>query len=316
MVRAWLGKVGVKTLFIEPGSPRENGYVESFNGKLRDELLNQESFETVRLICRDEGLKVPPIKPKRRVPGHGPKPGLVASGKDDVWALDFAHDRTEDGRPLKILAVVDEYTRECPALIVDRRMRSGGVIETLRELFLVRGVPRHVRSDNGPELIATRLKTWLEGFGVDHEYIEPGKPWQNGHIESFNGRLRVELLAGELLPALTEARWLLERWQLDYNHRRPHSALGYTTPAAYAAGLESVCVSAPGDGPPGGLARLLLSTPLRSVLSNSQSEERLSCHSGWTTKWRPVTTAMEQCQAYILEIFMESNWNGDPKRIC
>jgi transposase InsO family protein len=209
------------------------------------------SKETVRRICREEGLKVPPIKPRRRVPGHGPKPGLVASGKDDVWALDFAHDRTEDGRPLKILAVVDEHTRECLALIVDRRMRSGGVVDTLRELFLVRGVPRHIRSDNGPELIATRLKTWLEGFGVDHEYIEPGKPWQNGHIESFNGRLRDELLAGELLPTLAEARWLLERWQLDYNHRRPHSALGYATPAAYAAGLESEGVSAPGDGPPG-----------------------------------------------------------------
>jgi transposase InsO family protein len=209
------------------------------------------SKEAVRRICRDEGLKVPPIKPKRRVPGHGPKPRLIASGKDDVWALDFAHDRTEDGRPLKILAVVDEFTRECLALIVDRRMRCGGVIETLRELFLVRGVPRHIRSDNGPELIARRLKSWLEGFGVDHEHIEPGKPWQNGHVESFNGRLRDELLAGELLPTLAEARWLLERWQLDYNHRRPHSALGYTAPAAYASGLESVGVSTPGEGPPG-----------------------------------------------------------------
>lgn len=211
------------------------------------------SKETVRLICRAEGLKVPPIKPKRRVPGSVRKPGLIASGKDDVWALDFAHDRTEDGRPLKILAVVDEHTRECLALVVDWRMRCGGVIETLRELFLVRGMPRHIRSDNGPELIARRLKGWLEGFGVDHEYIEPGKPWQNGHIESFNGRLRDELLAGELLPTLAEARWLLERWQLDYNHRRPHSALGYTTPAAYAAGLESVGLSASGDGPPGRL---------------------------------------------------------------
>jgi len=132
---------------------------------------------------------------------------------------------------------------------------AGGVIETLRELFLVRGVPRHVRSDNGPELIARRLKSWLEGFGVDHEHIEPGKPQlqdgQNGHVESFNGKLRDELLAGELLPTLAEARWLLERWQLDYNHRRPHSALGYQAPAAFAAGLESVGVSISGGGPPG-----------------------------------------------------------------
>lgn len=115
-------------------------------------------------------------------------------------------------------------------------------------------MPRHIRSDNGPVLITKRLKTWLEGFGVDHDHIEPSKPQlqdaQNGHVESFNGKMRDEFLARELLPTLAEARWLLERWRLDYIHLRPHSALGY---AAYAVGLESVGVSAPGDGPPGWL---------------------------------------------------------------
>ncbi len=205
-------------------------------GELRAEGWRVNAKRVARL-CRDEGLKVLRVKHKRRYLGSaaGGIQRLSATRPNEVWAIDFVHDRTGDGRDLKILAVVDEYTRECLALEGGRSIRSDDVIEVLRELCLIRGVPSHLRSDNGPEFIADRLRSWLSSLGSNSSFIEPGSPWQNAYVESFNSRLRDELLSSELFPSLAEAKYLLDRYRLDYNHRRQHSALGYQTPAEYAA---------------------------------------------------------------------------------
>ena len=213
-------------------------------------LLRSEGFavnrKRVYRLWRQEGLKVPQKQRKRRRLGRSEN-GIVrhrAAGKDHVWAWDFIHDRTEDGRALKWLSIVDEFTRECLALEVSRSLGSGDVIGVLEELFLIRGVPRHIRSDNGPEFVASAIRRWLEQSNVRTLYIEPGSPWENGYAESFQGRLRDELLAGELFTSLTEARSLSQQWKLDYNHRRPHSSLGYVTPAAFAASMAGAPVGA------------------------------------------------------------------------
>ena len=151
-----------------------------------------------------------------------------------VWAYDFVAERTHDGRPVKILAVVDEYSRECLALVVARRLRSIDVLETLAELFVTHGVPAHIRSDNGPEFTAALVRLWLEALEVETLFIEPGSPWENGYVESFNGKLRDELLDREIFFTLAEAKILIERWRREYNTVRPHSALGYRPPAPEA----------------------------------------------------------------------------------
>jgi len=151
--------------------------------------------------------------------------------KDHVWTYDFVHTRTHDGRTIRMLTVVDEYTRECLAIDVARRLTSEDVLERLAWLFVTRGVPEHIRSDNGSEFTATAVRTWLHKVGVQTLYIEPGSPWENGYIESFNGKLRDELLNGEIFYTLTEAKVLIERWRQEYNTIRPHSSLGYKPPA-------------------------------------------------------------------------------------
>ena len=148
-----------------------------------------------------------------------------------VWAYDFVAERTHDGRPLKILTVVDEYSRKCLALVVARRLRATEVLETLADLFIRYGVPAHVRSDNGPEFTAELIRLWLKRLDVQTLFIEPGSPWENGYVESFNGKLRDELLDREIFYTLTEAKILIERWRREYNSIRPHSALGYRPPA-------------------------------------------------------------------------------------
>jgi len=153
-----------------------------------------------------------------------------------VWSYDFLVDRTEDGRQLKLLAVIDEYTRECLAVEVDRSFTAQDVIGMLQYLFAVRGTPQYLRSDNGPEFVAQAVRRWLDQAGVATLFIAKGSPWENGYVESFNGKLRDELLNRELFLSLEEARWVIDRWRLDYNHRRAHSSLNYQTPAAYAAG--------------------------------------------------------------------------------
>jgi len=151
--------------------------------------------------------------------------------RNHVWAYDFVMDRTHDGKAFRMLTVIDEYTRECLAIVVDRRLRSTDVIEVLAELFIRRGTPEHIRSDNGPEFCAKAVHKWLDRLGVGPLFIEPGSPWENGYCESFNGRLRDELLNGEIFYTLQEAKILIENWRCEYNEIRPHGSLGYRPPA-------------------------------------------------------------------------------------
>ncbi len=204
-------------------------------------LLRRDGFRVnvkrVYRLWRKEGLKVPRKQRKRRRLDHSGN-GCVrhrAEHINHVWCYDFVSDQTVDGRTVKFLTLEDEYTRECLAIEVERSITSREVIETLRYVFEVRGAPQHIRSDNGPEFIARALRTWLAESGVETLYIEPGSPWQNGFNESFNGKLRDELLNGELFTSLTEAKVVTEDWRMAYNHRRPHSSLGYETPAAFSA---------------------------------------------------------------------------------
>jgi transposase InsO family protein len=204
------------------------------------------NLKRVYRLWRREGLKVPQNKRKKRRLGTADNGCFRrrALHKDHVWSLDFVFDTTANGRSLKWLSVVDEYTRECLALEVSRKLTAHDVVDVLRELAAVRGLPVHLRSDNGPEFIAQAIRQWLSAAGVQTLYIEPGSPWQNGYAESFNARLRDELLETEVFETLTEARALALNWRLEYNHRRPHSSLGYKTPAEFAA----TCVVPPALG--------------------------------------------------------------------
>lgn len=204
-------------------------------------LLKRDGFKVnrkrVHRLWRREGFKVPrKARKKRRLGTSGG--GIVrqrAQGINDVWCWDFIHDRDEKGRPLRWLIIEDEFTREGLAVEVARSMKATDVIDVLTEVMLIRGVPRHIRSDNGPEFIAKAIRRFLATAGVQTLYIEPGAPWENGFAESFNGRFRDEFLQCELLADLREARVLSSMWKNDYNHRRPHSSLKYQTPAQFAA---------------------------------------------------------------------------------
>jgi putative transposase len=213
-------------------------------------LLREEGFQINRKrvyrLWRKEGLKVPVKQHKKRRLGKSVN-GIMhhrSQHRDHVWAWDFVHDRTEDGRALKWLSIVDEYTRECLALEVRRSFKSSDVIDVLRELFAIRGTPGHIRSDNGPEFIAQAIGGWLSVAKVRTLYIQPGSPWENGYTESFHGRLRDELLESELFSCLAEAKMLSTQWRMEYNHRRPHSSLGYVAPAVFAASLAQSPVGA------------------------------------------------------------------------
>ena len=186
-------------------------------------------------IWKDEGLSLPRHSPKRRRMGRVCEPVKRAEHKDHVWAYDFMEDHTERGGRLRLLNVLDEYTRECLAIRVEASIPASKVIETLEWLFLIRGVPEHIRSDNGPEFIAGAVQKWLRENECGTLYIEPGSPWENGHIESFNGKLRDECLNMEIFVNMKEAEAVLEAWREEYNERRPHSALGYQTPAEFGA---------------------------------------------------------------------------------
>ena len=204
-------------------------------------LLNNEkgwhvNHKRVERIWRQEGLKVPEKQPKRGRLwlNDGSCIRLRPEHKDHVWSYDFVIARTSDGRPFKMLTIIDEYTRECLAILVERRLTSEDVINQLYTLFLLRGVPEHIRSDNGPEFTAEAVRNWLARIGVKTLFIEPGSPWENGYIESFNGKLRDELLNCEIFTTLTEAKVLIARWKEEYNQIRPHSARGYKPPAPEA----------------------------------------------------------------------------------
>ena len=199
-------------------------------------------------LWRQQGLKVPRKQRKKRRLGSSAN-GCVrrpAEHKDHVWARDFLFDRTSDGRPLKWFTLVDEYTRECLALEVGRGMTAKAVGAGLATVVQERGAPEHIRSDNGPEFIARAIRAWMKGAGVATLYIEPGAPWENGYAESFNSKVRDELLNAEEFASLLEAQVLAQEWKWGYNHERPHSSLGYRTPAE----LGAMCPGADSAKPP------------------------------------------------------------------
>ena len=193
-------------------------------------LVNAKRVER---IWRREGLKVPRRQPKR---GRlwltdGSCIRLRPMHRNHVWSYDFIEERTHDGRRFRMLNVIDEFTHECLAIRVSRRLKSIDVIDALSDLFILRGVPGHVRSDNGPEFVARAVQEWIAAVGARTAYIEPGSPWENGYVESFNARLRDELLDGEIFYTLREAKIVIESWRRHYNAIRPHASLGYRAPA-------------------------------------------------------------------------------------
>jgi transposase InsO family protein len=209
---------------------------------ITDLLNNLEGWgvgkDMVYTIWREEGLKVPSKQPKKGRLWR--KDGSIvrkrAKYRNHVWSYDFMFDRTHNGRTFKILNIIDESTRECYATHVARRIRSQDVILVLAELFLRYGIPKYIRSDNGPEFISEKIQDWLDGLDVKPLFIEPGSPWENGYVESFNGKMRDQFLNGEIFYSLKEAKILIERWRNHYNTVRPHSSLGGKPPKP-----EAIC---------------------------------------------------------------------------
>ncbi|MPR64863.1 IS3 family transposase [Ochrobactrum intermedium] len=200
---------------------------------LRSQMGWVVNDKRVERIWRQEGLKVPAKQPKkgRLWLADGSCIRLRAERPNHVWSYDFVEDRTHDGRKYRMLNVIDEFTHEALAIRIDRKLNSTDVIDVLSDLFILRGVPEHIRSDNGPEFIATAVQDWITAVGAKTAYIAPGSPWENGYIVSFNARLRDELLDGEIFYTLKEARIIVESWRRHYNTVRPHGALGYKPPA-------------------------------------------------------------------------------------
>ena len=219
------------------GSPRMTALVR------RQRQVNHKRVER---LWKEEGLPLPRKRRRRRRGTPLCERPQEATAPNEVWSYDFVHDRTEYGHKLKMLTVVDEYTRECLEIRVEKRMRSRDVLETLDELMTERGKPKYTRSDNGPEFIAKRLQAWIEEQGVKPLYIEPGSPWENGYVESFNGKLRDECLNEEIFWSRGEAQVILDGFRKEFNRERPHRSLGQRTPAEVAANPE-------GLGPLGGM---------------------------------------------------------------
>ncbi|UWP91489.1 IS3 family transposase [Aliiroseovarius crassostreae] len=193
----------------------------------------QINDKRVERLWRREGLKVPikQLKKSRLWLNDGSCVRLRPEYRNHVWSYDFVHHRTDDGKAFRTLNMLDEHSRECLAIRVKRKLNSAEVIDALTDLFILRGVPAYIRSDNGPEFIAQAVRDWIGAVGAKTAYIEPGSPWENGYCESFHARLRDELLNGEIFYSLREAQILIEQWRKHYNTRRPHSALGYRPPA-------------------------------------------------------------------------------------
>ena len=195
------------------------------------------NFKRVYRLWCQEGLQVRKRQPQRRSAGcsenacNRKRPEYP----DHIWSYDFLSEQLETGQKVKLLVVLDEFTRECLALDVSRRIQGAEVVELLRYLFVVRGAPAFIRSDNGPECASRAVRKWLAHAGVKTLFVAPGSPWENGYVESFNEKLRDELLNRELFLHIEELRYVVDRWRIDYNHYRPHSSLGYRSPAAFAA---------------------------------------------------------------------------------
>ena len=193
----------------------------------------QVSDGRVERLWKQEGLKVPPKQPKkgRLWLNDGSCIRLRPEYRNHVWSYDFVHCRTDDGKAFRTLNILDEFSRECPAIRVKRKLNSTDVIDALTDLFILRGPPAFVRSDNGPEFVARDVRAWIAAVGAKTAFIEPGSPWENGYVESFNARFRDELLNREIFYSLREAQIIIEGWRKHYNTKRPHSALGYRPPA-------------------------------------------------------------------------------------
>ena len=210
-------------------------------------LLRRDGWKVnhkrVERIWRQEGLKVPKKQPKRGRLwfNDGSCVRLRPTHKNHVWSYDFVADRTHDGRSMKLLTVIDEHSRQCLAIVVERQLSSDDVLHCLTDLFVKYGAPEHIRSDNGPEFTARAVRQWLRALHVRTLFIEPGSPWENGYIESFNGKLRDELLNGEIFYTLKEAQIIIETWRKEYNTIRPHSSLDYRPPAPEAILPACLC---------------------------------------------------------------------------
>ena len=200
-------------------------------------LLSEQGWKVnhkrVERIWKQEGLKVPRKQPKRRRLwlNDGSCLRLRPLYRNHVWSYDFVVDRTSDGRPIRMLTVIDEFSRKCLSIHIQRQIKAPEVLYKLSELFITEGIPDHIRSDNGSEFTSRSVRSWLERLGVKTLFIEPGSPWENGYIESFNGKLRDELLNGEIFDTILEAKVITENWRNHYNQKRPHSSLGYRAPA-------------------------------------------------------------------------------------
>ena len=201
-------------------------------------MLQREGWKAsrklVQRIRRMEGLGVRGKAPRQRRYGTSTAVPTQATGLNEVWSWDFVHDRTDNGSSLKMLTLIDEYSRECLKIQVARKLRSSEVLNALAEVMAGRRVPKYLRSDNGREFIAGEVQQWLGKMGIGTIYIEPGSPWQNGHVESFHNRLRDECLNQEIFLSVTEARVVIEEWRCFYNRVHPHSRLGFQSPEDYA----------------------------------------------------------------------------------
>src|SRR3954462_2959043 len=223
------------------------------------------SADRMYRLWRQEALHVPKKRPRRRIATSRPRP-LPPTAVNHVWAYDFVFDTCADGRTLKCLTVIDEFTRECLAIDVAGGIRSGRVIEVLAQLVSVHGAPRHLRSDNGPEFVARAILRWLQAAHIETAYIHPGKPWQNGTDESFNGKLRDQHLSLQWFRNRADAKVSIEAWRRHYNEVRPHSSLGYLTPLAFKA----TCAADRDEG------RSAALPPARADMTKNEDEERLT----------------------------------------
>lgn len=210
----------------------------------RGHLVNHKRVER---LWQEHGMQVPKKRHKRKRLSLGGSENSCVRKRPEhpnhIWSYDFVTDSTERGRQLRMLCVLDEFTRESLAIEVRRSFTALQVRDVLGYLFAVRGAPEHIRSDNGPEFVANSVRRWLDRACVKTLFVAKSSPWENGYIESFNSRFRQELLDRELFLGLEDARWCVDRWRLDYNHYRPHSSLGYIPPAEFAARWPT---SAPG----------------------------------------------------------------------
>ena len=226
---------------------------------LRSQMGWVVNDKRVERIWRQEGLKVPAKQPKkgRLWLADGSCIRLRAERPNHVWSYDFVEDRTHDGRKYRMLNVIDEFTHEALAIRIDRKLNSTDVIDVLSDLFILRGVPEHIRSDNGPEFIAKAVREWIVAVGAKTAFIEPGSPWENGYCESFNSKLRDELLDGEIFYSLAEAKIIIEAWRRYYNTERPHSSLGYKPPTP-----EAIIWPAPASGAAPSSAQAIAPRPI------------------------------------------------------